>query len=81
MTLVVGDLVSICPVHQYREGRWVSSLNQLEGGNGWLELSTEGLHTFNQRGDTLEDAASAFNAEFDNGGAAVRAKITKIWHA
>lgn len=79
--MVIGDLISICPVHQYREGWWVSSLNQLELVEGGVEVSTESLHMFNQRGDTLEDAVKAFNSDFNNDGAAVRAKITQIWHA
>ena len=82
VTLVVGDLVSICPVHQHREGWWVSSLNQLElVEEGGLKVSTESIHMFNQRGDTLEEAVIGFNKTFDNDGAAVRAKITKVWHA
>lgn len=79
--LVIGDLISICPVHEYRKGWWVSSLNQLQLVEGGVEASTEAIHVFNQRGDTLAEAAAAFNKEFNNDGAAVRAKITQIWHA
>ena len=82
VTLVIGDLIAICPVHQYQKGWWVNSLNPIEVcDDGSLELSSWALHTFNQRVATLEEAVAAFNCEFDNDGAAVRAKITKIWHA
>lgn len=77
--LLIGDLISICPVHQYREGWWVSSLNQLELVKGGVEVSTESLHMFNQKG-SLEEAAAAFNETFDNDAAFVRAKITQVWH-
>lgn len=79
--LVIGDLVSICPVHEYRKGWWVSSLNQLQLVEGGVEVSTEAIHMFNQRGDTLEEAVNSFNEAFNNDGAAVRAKIVQIWHA
>lgn len=82
VTLVIGDLVSICPVHQYRKGWWVNSLNPIEiCDDGSLELSSWALHTFNQRGDTLEEAVANFNSTFNNDGAAARARITKVWHA
>ena len=82
VTLVIGDLVSICPVHEYQKGWWVNSLNPIEiCDDGSLELSSWALHTFNQRGDTLEDAVKNFNTEFDNDSSFARARITKVWHA
>jgi len=78
--LALGEERHVCPIHRAKNGSvWVTTLNPIKltaDGTAWL--STRAIHTLNHQGDTLWEAAKAFNSEFKPHGAHILSIFTVL---
>jgi hypothetical protein len=67
--LAIDEERHVCPLPSFRDGStWVSTLNPITVKGETARLSIRALHTLNQKGESVFDAALAFNEAFKSSG-------------
>ena len=77
--LAIDEERFICPLPSFRNGStWVTTLNPITVKGDQARLSIRALHTLNQKGGSVFDAALAFNECFKKQGVQILDIFTVI---